>query len=76
MVACTWCSCPSLSCIGRLHLAGGRFRLDFDLGALFIAVSLFLPNGIAGLFQKPGGNTGLFQKPGGITGHFKLGRLE
>ena len=38
-----------------------EFWLYF-LGALFIAVTLFLPNGIAGLFQRPGGIVGLFKK--------------
>ncbi len=38
-----------------------EFWLYF-LGALFIAVTLFLPNGIAGLFQRPGGILGLFRK--------------
>ncbi|CAN5236633.1 urea ABC transporter permease subunit UrtC [soil metagenome] len=38
-----------------------EFWLYF-LGALFIAVTLFLPNGIAGLFQRPGGIVGLFGK--------------
>jgi len=40
-----------------------EFWLYF-LGALFIAVTLFLPNGIAGLFQRPGGIVGLFRKKG------------
>jgi len=38
-----------------------EFWLYF-LGALFIAVTLFLPNGIVGLFQRPGGIVGLFKK--------------
>ena len=38
-----------------------EFWLYF-LGALFIAVTLFLPHGIAGLFQRPGGIAGLFKK--------------
>ncbi len=38
-----------------------EFWLYF-LGALFIAVTLFLPHGIAGLFQRPGGISGLFRK--------------
>ncbi len=33
----------------------------YFLGALFIAVTLFLPQGIAGLFQRPGGIFGLFK---------------
>jgi len=47
-----------------------EFWLYF-LGALFIAVTLFLPNGIAGLFQRPNGIAGLFQRPGGILGLFR-----
>ncbi len=38
-----------------------EFWLYF-LGALFIAVTLFLPQGIAGLFNRPGGIVGLFRK--------------
>jgi urea transport system permease protein len=38
-----------------------EFWLYF-LGALFIAVTLFLPNGIAGLFNRPGGIVGLLRK--------------
>ncbi len=34
----------------------------YFLGALFIAVTLFLPQGIAGLFQRPGGIFGLFKR--------------
>ena len=38
-----------------------EFWLYF-LGALFIAVTLFLPNGIVGLLRNPRGITGLFRK--------------
>jgi urea transport system permease protein len=38
-----------------------EFWLYF-LGALFIAVTLFLPNGIAGLLRRPGGIVGLFRR--------------
>ena len=34
----------------------------FFLGALFIAVTLFLPNGLVGLFNRPGGIVGLFRR--------------
>jgi urea transport system permease protein len=34
----------------------------YFLGALFIAVTLWLPNGLAGLFTRPGGIAGLFRK--------------
>jgi urea transport system permease protein len=36
----------------------------FFLGALFIAVTLFLPNGLVGLFNRPGGIAGLFRRKG------------
>ena len=38
-----------------------EFWLYF-LGALFIAVTLFLPNGIIGLLRRPGGIAGLFRR--------------
>ena len=38
-----------------------EFWLYF-LGALFIAVTLWLPNGLVGLFTRPGGIVGLFRK--------------
>ena len=44
-----------------------EFWLYF-LGALFIAVTLFLPNGIVGLLRRPGGIAGLLRRPGGIAG--------
>ncbi len=44
-----------------------EFWLYF-LGALFIAVTLFLPNGIVGLLRRPGGIVGLLRRPGGIVG--------
>jgi len=34
----------------------------FFLGALFIAVTLFLPNGLVGLVNRPGGIVGLFKR--------------
>ena len=34
----------------------------FFLGALFIAVTLFLPNGLMGLLRRPGGLLGLWRK--------------
>ena len=34
----------------------------YFLGALFIAVTLWLPNGIVGLLSKSGGVTGLLKK--------------
>ena len=34
----------------------------FFLGALFIAVTLFLPNGLIGLVNRPGGVVGLFRR--------------
>jgi urea transport system permease protein len=34
----------------------------FFLGALFIAVTLFLPHGLVGLFNRPGGIVGLFRR--------------
>ncbi len=34
----------------------------FFLGALFIAVTLFLPNGLIGLVNRPGGIVGLFRR--------------
>ena len=43
-----------------------EFWLYF-LGALFIAVTLFLPNGIVGLLRRPGGIVGLLRGPGGIV---------
>jgi urea transport system permease protein len=36
----------------------------FFLGALFIAVTLFLPNGLIGLLRRPGGLIGLFRRKG------------
>jgi len=36
----------------------------YFLGALFIAVTLFLPNGIVGLLRKPGGIVGLLKRKG------------
>ena len=36
----------------------------FFLGALFIAVTLFLPNGLVGLVNRPGGLVGLFRRKG------------
>jgi urea transport system permease protein len=44
-----------------------EFWLYF-LGALFIAVTLFLPNGIVGLLRRPGGIAGLLGRPEGIVG--------
>jgi urea transport system permease protein len=44
-----------------------EFWLYF-LGALFIAVTLFLPNGIIGLLRKPGGIIGLLRNPAGLIG--------
>jgi len=38
-----------------------EFWLYF-LGALFIAVTLFLPNGLIGLLRRPGGLVGLFRR--------------
>jgi urea transport system permease protein len=38
-----------------------EFWLYF-LGALFIAVTLFLPNGLVGLLRRPGGLVGLFRR--------------
>jgi len=43
-----------------------EFWLYF-LGALFIAVTLFLPNGIVGLFTRPGGIVGLFKAKKGSS---------
>ena len=43
-----------------------EFWLYF-LGALFIAVTLFLPNGIVGLLRGPGGIVGLLRRPGGFV---------
>ena len=43
----------------------------FFLGALFIAVTLFLPNGIVGLLRKPVGIIGLIRRPVGIVGLFR-----
>ena len=34
----------------------------FFLGAMFIAVTLFLPNGIAGLWNRTGGIVGLLRR--------------
>jgi urea transport system permease protein len=34
----------------------------FFLGAMFIAVTLFLPNGLVGLLRRPGGIVGLFKR--------------
>jgi urea transport system permease protein len=39
----------------------------FFLGALFIAVTLFLPEGIVGLLRKPVGIVGLLRKPAAHT---------
>jgi urea transport system permease protein len=50
-----------------------EFWLYF-LGALFIAVTLFLPNGIAGLFNRPGGIVGLFAKRKGDADAQKEGQ--
>ena len=44
-----------------LTVTAPEFWLYF-LGALFIAVTLFLPNGIVGLLRKPGGVVGLVKK--------------
>ncbi len=44
-----------------LTVAAPEFWLYF-LGALFIAVTLFLPHGIVGLLRKPGGVVGLVKK--------------
>jgi urea transport system permease protein len=44
-----------------------EFWLYF-LGALFIAVTLFLPNGIIGLLRKLGGIIGLLRNPGSLIG--------
>ena len=44
-----------------------EFWLYF-LGALFIAVTLFLPNGIIGLLRNPRGIIGLLRNPRGIIG--------
>jgi urea transport system permease protein len=41
-----------------------EFWLYF-LGALFIAVTLFLPNGLIGLLRKPGGLIGMLRRGGG-----------
>ncbi|HZF79520.1 MAG TPA: urea ABC transporter permease subunit UrtC [Rubrivivax sp.] len=40
----------------------------FFLGALFIAVTLFLPSGIVGLLRRPVGIVGLLRRPAGIAG--------
>ena len=42
-----------------------EFWLYF-LGALFISVTLFLPNGVVGLLRKTGGLGGLFKKKGEV----------
>ena len=42
-------------------MAFPEFWLYF-LGALFIAVTLFLPNGIIGLLRKPGGIISLLRR--------------
>jgi urea transport system permease protein len=39
----------------------------FFLGALFIAVTLFLPNGLIGLLRRPGGLIGLLRGPWALT---------
>ena len=39
----------------------------FFLGALFIAVTLFLPDGLVGLLRRPVGLVGLLRKPVGIV---------
>jgi len=44
-----------------------EFWLYF-LGALFIAVTLFLPNGIIGLLRKPRGIISLLRNPAGLIG--------
>ena len=43
-----------------------EFWLYF-LGALFIAVTLFLPNGLTGLLRRPEGLTGLLRRPGRLA---------
>ncbi len=43
----------------------------FFLGALFIGVTLFLPNGLIGLLRKAGGLTELLRRPGGLIGRFR-----
>ena len=48
-------------------MAFPEFWLYF-LGALFIAVTLFLPNGIIGLLRSLGGITGLLRNPGSLSG--------
>ncbi len=47
-----------------------EFWLYF-LGALFIAVTLFLPNGLVGLLRRPGGLIGLVRGPGSLIGLFR-----
>jgi urea transport system permease protein len=47
-----------------------EFWLYF-LGALFIAVTLFLPNGLIGLLRRPGGLLGLVRGPGSLIGLFR-----
>ncbi len=44
-----------------LTVTAPEFWLYF-LGALFIAVTLYLPNGVVGLLRKPGGVAGLIEK--------------
>ena len=50
-----------------------EFWLYF-LGALFIAVTLFLPNGLIGLVRRPGGLMGLLHKPGAWLGRFRANK--
>ncbi len=40
----------------------------FFLGALFIAVTLFLPHGLIGLLRRPRGLIGLLRRPRGLIG--------
>ena len=50
-----------------------EFWLYF-LGALFIAVTLFLPNGIIGLLRNLGGIIGLLRNPGSLIGLLRRNR--
>ena len=43
----------------------------FFLGALFIGVTLFLPNGLIGLLRRAGGLTELLRRPGGLIGRLR-----
>ena len=54
-------------------MAFPEFWLYF-LGALFIAVTLFLPNGIIGLLRNLGGIIGLLCNPGSLIGLLRRNR--